>query len=103
MRIEGRVYESTSSGRVDSGTTKVDNCAAGPDRHRLAAGQHAISPARTASDPRGRFTMRFPFGGRGRVAALGAALLLLAAGGVAYATIPDAGGVIHGCYKNSNG
>jgi hypothetical protein len=37
------------------------------------------------------------------VAALGAALLLLTAGGVAYATIPDAGGVIHGCYKNSNG
>jgi hypothetical protein len=24
-------------------------------------------------------------------------------GGVAYATIPDASGVIHGCYKNANG
>jgi hypothetical protein len=47
--------------------------------------------------------MRFPFGRRGRLATLAAALLLLTAGGIAYATIPDAGGVIHGCYKNSNG
>jgi hypothetical protein len=47
--------------------------------------------------------MRFPFGRRGRVAVLAAVPLLLTAGGIAYATIPDASGVIHGCYKNSNG
>jgi hypothetical protein len=35
------------------------------------------------------------------VAALVALLAVL--GGVAYATIPDSGGVIHGCYKNENG
>jgi hypothetical protein len=36
----------------------------------------------------------------------GALLVLLlgvAAGGVAYASIPDSSGVIHGCYKTSNG
>ncbi len=37
--------------------------------------------------------------------AIAAALvtMLAVAGGVAYATIPDAGGVIHGCYKTNNG
>lgn len=35
------------------------------------------------------------------IALVGVALLAL--GGVAYASIPDAGGVIHGCYGNSNG
>ena len=29
--------------------------------------------------------------------------LVVALGGVAYATIPDSGGIIHGCYLNSNG
>jgi hypothetical protein len=29
--------------------------------------------------------------------------LVVALGGVAYATIPDSGGVIHGCFANSNG
>jgi hypothetical protein len=29
--------------------------------------------------------------------------LLVVAGGVAYATIPDSSGVIHGCYKNNGG
>lgn len=47
--------------------------------------------------------MKFPFGRRGRVTALATALLLLAGGGIAYATIPDASGVVHGCYKNGNG
>jgi hypothetical protein len=28
---------------------------------------------------------------------------LLVAGGIAYATIPDAGGVIHGCYQKNQG
>jgi hypothetical protein len=32
-----------------------------------------------------------------------AALALLVLGGVAYAAIPDSGGVIHGCYKTSDG
>jgi hypothetical protein len=34
---------------------------------------------------------------------LAAALTLAAAAGIAYATIPDGGGVIHGCYKTPNG
>jgi hypothetical protein len=39
-----------------------------------------------------------------RPATVAAVVALLAvAGGVAYATIPDAGGVIHGCYKTSSG
>jgi hypothetical protein len=37
------------------------------------------------------------------LAPLVAAGALLAAGGVAYATIPDANGVIHGCYAKSGG
>ena len=32
-----------------------------------------------------------------------AVVLIAAAGGVAYATIPDAGGAIHGCYKKQTG
>jgi hypothetical protein len=33
--------------------------------------------------------------------AVGVALAVAAAGGIAYAGIPDSGGVIHGCYKTS--
>jgi hypothetical protein len=38
-----------------------------------------------------------------RSAILAAAVALLVLGGVAYASIPDANGVIHGCRKNSGG
>jgi hypothetical protein len=38
---------------------------------------------------------------RFKFVALAAAVLLLAAGGVAYASIPAPDGVIHGCYKTS--
>jgi hypothetical protein len=38
-----------------------------------------------------------------RSAILAAAVALLVLGGVAYAAIPDANGVIHGCRKNSGG
>src|SRR3954451_9920514 len=34
---------------------------------------------------------------------VGLAALVLAAGGVAFATIPDSGGTIHGCYQKGNG
>jgi len=44
------------------------------------------------------FSMR-----RGLVAGVVAAAALALAGGVAYATIPDADGVIHGCYGKSGG
>jgi hypothetical protein len=37
------------------------------------------------------------------VALVAAAAALLVAAGVAYATIPDGNGVIHGCYEKSNG
>ena len=37
---------------------------------------------------------------RGRLA-LGVLAILMVAGGVAYASIPDASGVIHGCYRTS--
>jgi hypothetical protein len=47
--------------------------------------------------------MRFRPSGRVRLAALVAVVLGLAAGGIAYATIPDADGVIHGCYKTVGG
>ena len=41
---------------------------------------------------------------RDLVAALaGAAVVLVLAGGVAWAAIPDASGVIHGCFKSNNG
>jgi hypothetical protein len=36
-------------------------------------------------------------------AVVGALASIILAGGVAWAAIPDAGGVIHGCYKSSNG
>src|SRR5262245_27863234 len=42
-------------------------------------------------------------GRRVRWAALGAMMGALAAGGIAYASIPDASGVIHGCYKTNGG
>jgi hypothetical protein len=38
-----------------------------------------------------------------RVVAAVAVIVLLAAAGVAYATIPDGGGVIHGCFTKSGG
>jgi len=37
------------------------------------------------------------------VAVLAGFAALLMAGGIAYATIPDPGGVIHGCYKSTGG
>ena len=40
---------------------------------------------------------------RPALVALAVAGALLAVGGIAYATIPDSGGVIHGCYKNEPG
>lgn len=43
------------------------------------------------------------FGRRSLLPAVTAVLLVLAAAGVAYASIPDAGGVIHGCYQKNNG
>ena len=42
-------------------------------------------------------------GGRARWVALGVVVGALAAGGVAYAAIPDSGGVFHACYKNVGG
>lgn len=39
---------------------------------------------------------------RKRLLIVGLAALALLVGGVAYASIPDAQGVIHGCYKTSN-
>jgi hypothetical protein len=47
--------------------------------------------------------MRFLLGGRARWAALGAIVAGLAAGGIAYASIPDAGGTIHTCYNKTGG
>src|SRR5438105_9710357 len=47
--------------------------------------------------------MRFLSSGRVRLTALVAVVVGLAAGGIAYASIPDASGVIHGCYKTVNG
>jgi hypothetical protein len=45
--------------------------------------------------------MKFLLSGRVRWAALGAIVAGLAAGGIAYASIPDTGGVFHACYKNT--
>jgi hypothetical protein len=42
-------------------------------------------------------------GGRARWVLLGAIAVGLAAEGIAYASIPDAGGVIHGCYQKNSG
>jgi hypothetical protein len=41
--------------------------------------------------------------GRARWAVPIAVVVVLAAGGIAYASIPDSGGVIHGCYQKTNG
>jgi hypothetical protein len=47
--------------------------------------------------------MRFPFSRRVRLAAFVLVGLGLAAGGIAYAAIPDSTGVIHGCYQKNSG
>jgi hypothetical protein len=47
--------------------------------------------------------MRFLPSGRVRLTALIAVAVGLAAGGIAYASIPDGNGVIHGCYKTVGG
>lgn len=47
--------------------------------------------------------MRFPSNGRIRLAVLVAVVIGVAAGGVAYATIPSGSGVINGCYKTLSG
>jgi hypothetical protein len=47
--------------------------------------------------------MRFLRSGRVRLTALVAVVVGLAAGGIAYASIPDSSGVIHGCYKTVGG
>jgi hypothetical protein len=46
---------------------------------------------------------RLPGGRHGRAAALGIVIVALAAGGIAYAAIPDSNGVIHGCYQVNSG
>ena len=47
--------------------------------------------------------MKFRIGRRLLVVVSAVAALALAAGAIAYATIPDASGVIHGCYMKSGG
>src|SRR5437870_13046100 len=47
--------------------------------------------------------MNLPLSGRVRLGALIAVAVGLAAGGVAYASIPDSSGVIHGCRKTVGG
>jgi hypothetical protein len=47
--------------------------------------------------------MRQLLSGRVRVSVLVVVVLGLTAGGIAYASIPDASGVIHGCYLTKNG
>jgi len=48
--------------------------------------------------------MRVPVNGRIRSASLVVVVLVLAAGGIAYTSIPDSTtGVIHGCYKTNKG
>jgi hypothetical protein len=47
--------------------------------------------------------MRFLLSGRARWAALGVIVGALAAGGIAYASIPDTGGMFHACYKTVGG
>jgi hypothetical protein len=46
--------------------------------------------------------MKLPFSPRARWAALAVVVFGLSAGGLAYASIPDSGGVIHGCYKKTS-
>src|SRR5580765_8708710 len=38
-----------------------------------------------------------------RVAVAFVVVVAIAAGGIAYASIPDANGVVHGCYNSDNG
>ena len=47
--------------------------------------------------------MRVKFGGRVVRLSWVTGALLVVGGGIAYATIPDSGGVIHGCYNKENG
>jgi hypothetical protein len=47
--------------------------------------------------------LRLPVRGRGRLAAFVVVVLGLVAGGIAYASIPDSSGVIHGCFKATGG
>jgi hypothetical protein len=47
--------------------------------------------------------MRFPRRGRSCLVALIVLVFGVAAGGIAYASIPDASGVIHGCIKTKSG
>jgi hypothetical protein len=47
--------------------------------------------------------MRITIDLRGRHLAFAVGLVLLVCGGVAYATIPDSGGMINGCYIKANG
>jgi len=47
--------------------------------------------------------VRFPFSRRVRLGALLVVAVGFAAGGIAYASIPDPGGVIHGCYDKKSG
>lgn len=47
--------------------------------------------------------MRFRLGRRARLGVLVAVVLGVAAGGIAYASIPDSNGVIHGCYAQKDG
>ncbi|HST25942.1 MAG TPA: hypothetical protein VLJ76_08120, partial [Gaiellaceae bacterium] len=45
--------------------------------------------------------MRFLFRGRVMVGAVVVVVVGLAAGGIAYASIPDSSGAIHGCFARS--
>src|SRR6476620_745337 len=47
--------------------------------------------------------MKFIPGRRVRWVALGAIVTAFAVGGIAYASIPDGGGVFHACYKKVGG
>jgi hypothetical protein len=47
--------------------------------------------------------IRSQLGGRGHSTAVTAVVLALAAGGVAYATIPDSGGATHTSYSQAQG
>ena len=47
--------------------------------------------------------MKAALSGRTRLAVLTLVVLAAAAAGIAYAAIPDAGGVVHGCYAKRDG